>query len=64
MKISITKLELQMARACKTREDLRDVLSAGTLRRIRTGADLRPATIGRIARALCVDVADIIMEEE
>lgn len=63
MKISITKLELQMARACKTREDLRDVLSAGTLRRIRTGEDLRPATVGRIARALGVDVAEIVKEE-
>lgn len=63
MKISITKLELQMARACKTREDLREVLSDGTLRRIRTGADMRPATLGRIARALGVDVIEIMKEE-
>ena len=64
MKISIPKLELQMARACKTREDLREVLSAGTLRRIRTSEDLRPATIGRIAKALGVDVTEILLEEE
>ncbi len=64
MKISIARLELQMARACKTREDLREVLSAGTLRRIRTGEDLRPATLGRIAKALGVDVTEIMDEEE
>lgn len=63
MKVSITKLETHMARACKTREDLRDVLCAGTLRRIRMGADLRPATVGRIAKALGVDVTDIMKED-
>ena len=63
MKISVRKLELQMARACKTRDDLREVLSAGTLRRIRMGEELRPATIGRIAKALGVDVIEIVKEE-
>lgn len=63
MKVSIAKLELQMARACKARDDLRDVLSAGTLRRIRTGEELRPATVGRIAKALGVDVTEIVKED-
>lgn len=63
MKISRTKLELAMARNGQPREELRAVLSAGTLARIRKGCEVRPYTLGRIAKALGVDPADILEKE-
>lgn len=63
MKISTQKLELAMARRCVPREALRSVLSAGTLSRVRNGADVKPITAGRIAKALGVDVTEIIEDE-
>lgn len=63
VKISTQKLDLVMARRCVPREALRPVLSAGTLNRVKNGADVRPVTAGRIAKALGVDVTEIIEEE-
>ncbi|MEA4955881.1 MAG: helix-turn-helix transcriptional regulator [Pseudoflavonifractor sp.] len=63
MKIDTTKLDLLLARKCKSLSDLREDSSPQTLKRVRRGEDVQPKTIGRIARALGVDPADIIKEE-
>lgn len=65
MKVDAIKLDLAMARACMTGKELqkRAVISDVTLGRIRSGAqEPRPATAGRIAKALGVDVTDLIKE--
>ena len=62
MKIDPKKLDLLLARECKVLSDLRDGTSPNTLRRIRNGEEVKPRTAGRIARALGVDVTDILEE--
>ena len=62
MKLDRTKYELARARACMGQ---RDIVSAGipkgTLCGILSGkAESRPETIGKIAKALGVDVTEII----
>ena len=63
MKISVEKLEIELARQCKTLSDLRNGASSKTLLRIKNGCEVTPKTAGRIARALNVDVADLVKEE-
>ena len=63
MRIDPEKLDLAMAKACVSSGELRAVsgVSDVTLARIRNGSQQpRPATIGKIARALGVDVREII----
>lgn len=60
MLINPKKLELCLARACKSELELRETVSPQTLLRIRKGIHVKPKTVGRIARALKVDVTDII----
>lgn len=60
MKIDPKKLELCLARECKSLSDLRDGTSPQTLQRIRAGEGVKPRTAGRIAKALGVDVTDIL----
>lgn len=62
MKIDNHKLDLQLARQCKAISDLRSVASSQTLTRIRQGDSIKPSTLGRIARALNVDPAELIEE--
>lgn len=61
MKINRQKYELARARACK---GFKDIIAAGvpkgTLCRAIGGEDVRPETIGKIAKALGVDVIEII----
>ncbi len=66
MKADISKLRLAMARACMNPQDLAKAaeMPPQTVNGVLRGRSVRPATIGRIARALCVDVAEIIMKEE
>lgn len=60
MKISKTKYELAMARANKKVKDIvKAGISASTLTDI-WERDVRPVTVGRIAKALGCDVTDII----
>lgn len=65
MKADRTKLELALARACMTPESL--TLAAGmprpTVNNVISGRNVRPATMGRVAKALGVDPADIIKKE-
>jgi len=64
MKINISKLNLALARTCKNERGLRHSVSPQTLRRIRQGEDVKPATVGKIAKALNVDPAEIIEQED
>ena len=60
MKISKEKYELALARACKERKDLIAAgIPVGTLTRIYS-SELKPVSVGRIAKALGCDVTDII----
>lgn len=66
MKADISKLRLAMARACMNPQDLAKAaeIPPQTVNGVLRGRSVRPATIGRIARALRVDVSEIIMKEE
>ena len=64
MKLSRQKYEIARARACMGQKDLVAAgIPKGTLCRIIGGAELRPETAGKIAKALGVDVLDIIETE-
>lgn len=60
MKIDLNRLDLILARECKTMSDLKDGVSPQTLTRIRRGEEVKPRTLGKIARALGVDVTEIM----
>lgn len=64
MKADRKKLELAMARACMNSADLPAAagLPRPTVQNVIVGKGVRPGTLGRIARALGVDPADIIKE--
>lgn len=65
MTVDKSKLTLAMARACMNSADLAKAaeMSLQTVNRVLIGRSVRPATLGRVARALGVDPADIIKEE-
>ena len=61
MKLNKNKFDIARARACKGTKELEGEGSArGTLCRLMAGRNARPETIGRIAKALGVDVTAII----
>ena len=66
MKVNRRKLELAMARACMNPQDLAKAaeMPPQTVNGVLRGRSVRPATLGRVARALQVDVIDIIKEGE
>ena len=66
MKINARKFDLALARQCKSASDLRGFLSPTTLTKIRNNPDyvLTTRTVGKIAKALNVDVEDIIEKED
>lgn len=65
MKADRNKLRLAMARACMNPQDLAKAaeMPPQTVNGVLRGRSVRPATIGRIAKALGVDVAEIVKEE-
>lgn len=64
MKLSREKLDLARARTCKGPKDLEAVgISRGTWATAISGKSVRPETAGRIAKALGVDVTEILEEE-
>lgn len=64
MRISKEKLDLAKARACKGTKDLVAAgIPKGTMCRVYRD-DLKPDTVGKIARALGVDVTEIIETED
>ena len=66
MKADISKLRLAMARACMNPQDIAKAadMPPQTVNGVLRGRSIRPATIGRIAKALGVDVADLLEEED
>lgn len=64
LKINKTKLELILARQCKTISSLRCGTSPKTLQKIREGKEIRPIAVGRLAKALGVDPLEILEKEE
>lgn len=64
MKINRQKYELARARACKGTKDLVAAgIPRGTLSKI-PREEIRPETAGKIAKALGVDVTEIIETED
>ncbi|MBQ8814103.1 MAG: helix-turn-helix domain-containing protein [Lachnospiraceae bacterium] len=65
MKLNRKKLELAMARACMNTEDLQKAtqIPRPTITGAITGRGIRTATAGRIAKALGVDVTEILEDE-
>lgn len=65
MKADPRKLRLAMARACMNPQDVarKAQMPSQTVNGALRGLSVRPATIGRIANALGVDVAVIVKEE-
>ena len=66
MKANREKLRLAMARACMNTADLstKAEMPVQTVNGVLRGRSIRPATIGRIAKALGVDVAEILEKED
>lgn len=66
MKADRKKLELAMARACMDSADLPAAagLPRPTVQNVIVGKSVRPATLGRVAKALGCDPSDIIAKEE
>lgn len=62
MRINKMKLNLAMARACMNADDLQSEtkISMPTIYNAISGRSVRPATLGRIAKALKVDVTEIL----
>ena len=64
MKLDRKKFELAKARACMSSNDLEVAgIPKGTICRLMGGVSGRPETLGKIAKALGVDVTEIIVEE-
>lgn len=62
MKANRKKLELAMAKACMNTEDIQTVsqMPRPTINNAICGKSVRPATIGKIAKALNIDVTEIL----
>ena len=62
MKVDKYKLELAMARACMNADDLQKAaeMPRPTLNNVIIGKNVRPGTLGRVAKALGLDVTEII----
>ena len=66
MKADTNKLRIAMARACMNPQDLAKAaqMPAQTVNGVLRGRSVRPATLGRISKALRVDPAEILEKEE
>lgn len=66
MKVETIKIQLEMARQCVTTHELAKAagLPTQTINGAIRGCNIRPATLGRIARALAVDPADILASDD
>lgn len=63
MRISLVKLNIELARRCKPLSSLRCVVSPQTLTKVRQGEEVSLVSVGRIAKALGVDPAEIVEME-
>ena len=66
MKANRQKLTLAMARACVNTADLQKAtgMPMPTVKNVITGRSVLPATIGKVAKALGVDVTEILEDQE
>lgn len=66
MKANKRKLEIAMANACMDTKDLQVAtgMPRPTVNCVITGRNVRPGTIGKVAKALGVDVVEILEEED
>lgn len=64
MKTDRKKLELAMARACMGTSDLQIAtgIPRPTINNVISGRSVRPSTLGRVAKALGVDVVELIKD--
>ena len=62
MKIDKNKLAIALARECWNQRTLRDncQVSSQTLRNVNAGKEVLPETAGKIARALGVDITELL----
>lgn len=61
MKINKAKFDLAKARACMgTKDIVKAGVPKGTLCRILSADNVRPETVGKIAKALGVDVTELL----
>lgn len=61
MKLDRKKFAIARARACMGQKDFEEAgIPKGTLCRAMSGRSLKPETLGKIAKALGVDVTEII----
>ena len=65
MKANRKRLEIAMANACMNTEDVQKAteLPRPTINNVISGRNVRPRTIGRVAKVLGVDVTEILEEE-
>ena len=63
MKINVHALNIALARKCMSFRQLRADISPQTLTKMKKGEVIKPATVGKLAKALGVDVLDIIESE-
>lgn len=66
MKANKQNLKVAMARACMNRSDIAKVaeMPQPTVNNVIAGRNVKPATLGKVARALSVDVIDILEQQE
>lgn len=64
MKADRKKLEIVMANSCMNADDLQKEsgIPRSSLNNVISGRSVRPGTIGRVARALKVNVTEILAE--
>ena len=61
MKIDYSKLEVAKAKACMTTQEIYSAgFAKGTYNNIREGKDVKPVTVGKLARILKCDVTELI----
>ena len=65
MRVNKTKLELALARRCLSSADLARMadMPRPTVNNVISGRSVRPVTIGKVARALEVDVVDLLEKD-
>jgi len=66
MKACKEKIKLSMARACMNPADLiaATEMPAPTVKNVLAGRSVRPATLGRIAKALKIDPSELLEQKE
>lgn len=66
MKANRQMLQLAMANACLTTKELAEAakMPRPSVNNVITGRNVKPATLGKIARALGVPVTDILEQQE